>query len=227
MKKTVLFFIISLFVSFSIFSQSSDSDYIHEYLSKESSCKSGAITDTYGYVILSGRKYAAWSGIPRSLAEYLQNELNAGRVIDDICLTEKGSWYCVGDKLYGEGCPQSMHDEISEYLKKGDRINCVTFNDYGEWMVITDNHFSASDDYILDIMKEVSKKYGFIHAASMNNQGLIIVGNDGFQSKGNIPDSLDKYLRYDQSFDIKYIKFTENGSWLVTDGYSKYAYSLY
>ena len=227
MKK--LFFVLAFvfYTLFSVFAQSSNSNFIHDYLTKNPSCKSGALTDYSGYIILSGKNTAAWSGIPQSLIDYLNNEYYAGRTVDDVCLTERGNWFCVGDKLYGQGYPQSMWTKMDDFLCQGDRINCITFNYYGEWIIITDKHFCASDNSIQDLMMEASKSYGFIHTASMNNSGLIIVGNDGFKSRWYIPDSLDKYLRYDQSFYIKYIKFTEKGSWLVTDGYSRYCYSLY
>ena len=224
--KKLFSLLLKFFIVISAYSQSDNSKYIHNWLERYRTCKSGAVTDNAGYVILYDKNYAVWAGIPQSLVNYLQAEADSGRMIDDVCLTERGSWFCVGDNLQGYGYPTSMYNKMSELLNGGDRITCMSFNDYGEWMVITDRHISASNDDLYKLLIDVKNKYGFIRSVSINNTGTFVVADDGFRSIGKIPDSLDYYLRYQQSFDIRYIKFTSNGSWLVTDGYSAYYYSL-
>ena len=76
-------------------------------------------------------------------------------------------------------------------------------------------------------MRKANKKFGFIRAAAMTNSAAIIIAERGFRIIGDIPSDLHDYLKNKQSFDIRSIKFTERGSWLVTDGYSRYDYSLY
>lgn len=226
MKKIYSFLIVFILATISIFAQSDASNYVHDFMQKLGYCKSGAITDNYGYVILYDRNSAVWAGIPQSLADYLKAEYDSGRTIDDVTITEQGNWLCLGDNIQCSGAPQKMWNKMEDFLEQGDRINCVTFNDYGDWIIITDKHFLGSDEYITNVLIETKNKYGFIRTASMNNAGFIIVGNDGFVKIGNIPDDLAKYLRYEQTFDIKYIKYTEKGSWLLTDGNSRYQYYL-
>ena len=76
-------------------------------------------------------------------------------------------------------------------------------------------------------MRKANKKFGFIRAAAITNSAGIIIAERGFRTIGYIPPDLNDYLTNKQRFDIRYIKFTEIGSWLVTDGYSRYDYSLY
>ncbi len=224
--KKLFSLLLALSIVISAYAQSDNSNYIHNWLERYKACKSGAVTDNAGYVILYDKNYAVYAGIPQTLINYLQAEAESDRTIDDVCLTERGSWFCVGDKLYGDGYPHSMWNKMSELLNSGDRITCLSFNDYGAWMLITDKHISASDGDLQNLLIEVKNQYGFIRSVSVNNTGIIVVADGGFRSRGKIPDSLDYYLRYQQSFDIRYIKFTNNGSWLVTDGYSRYWYSL-
>ncbi|MFC2602665.1 MAG: hypothetical protein ACFNX0_01995 [Treponema sp.] len=226
MKKLSVVFFISVVLNTFVF-PSSEGDFIHNYLERTRTCRNGTITDNWGYLIFDGQGRIAYSGIPRTLRDYIEEEQDAGNSIDDVCITERGNWFCVGDKFGGVGYPNSMWSKIQELLRQGGRINCATFNDYGEWIVISDYHFASSDKSIEKEVSKANKKLGYIRAAAMTNSACIIIATGGFRVLGNIPPDLDDYLTNKQRFDIRYIKFTEKGSWLVTDGYSRYDYSLY
>ena len=226
MKKLSVVFFISVVLNTFVF-PSSEGEFIHNYLERTGRCRNGTITDNWGYLIFDGKGKCVYSGIPRTLGESIDNEQDAGRIIDDVCITERGNWFCVGDRCGGVGYPDSMWSKIQEFLQQGDRVTCATFNDYGEWIVISDNHFASSDKSIQKVMRKANKEFGFIRAAAMTNSAAIIIAERGFRIIGDIPSDLHDYLKNKQSFDIRYIKFTERGSWLVTDGYSRYDYSLY
>ena len=226
MKKLSVVFFISIVLNTFVF-PSSEGEFIHNYLERTGTCRNGTITDNWGYLIFDGQGRIAYSGIPRTLRDYIEEEQDAGNSIDDVCITERGNWFCVGDKFGGVGYPNSMWSKIQELLRQGGRINCATFNDYGEWIVISDYHFASSDKSIEKEVSKANKKLGFIRAAAMTNSAGIIITERGVRTIGDIPPDLDDYLKNKQSFDIRYIKFTERGSWLVTDGYSRYDYSLY
>ena len=226
MKKLSVAFFISVVLNTLAFS-SSEGEFIHNYLERTGTCRNGTITDNWGYLIFDGQGRIAYSGIPRTLRDYIEEEQDAGNSIDDVCITERGNWFCVGDKFGGVGYPYSMWSKIQEFLQQGDRINCATFNDYDEWIVISNNHFASSDKSIQKVMRKANKEFGFIRAAAITNSAGIIIAERGFRIIGDIPPDLNDYLTNKQRFDIRYIKFTERGSWLVTDGYSRYDYSLY
>jgi hypothetical protein len=212
-------------VSVAVFSQSSNGLYIHQFLTTENSCKTGAVTDRGGYVVVTAEnKIAYTTGIPLSLVTCF-NEWEGD--IWDICLTESGSWFIVGNNLRGEGCPQAMMSEIDNFLDQGDTVISVTFNDYGEWIVITDNHFSASNQQLRQLLEKTNNTYGFIRSASMTNNNAIVVGKGGIMTLQPIPRELDKYLSTMQTFDIQLIKFSDGGAYLVTDGENAAHYNLY
>ena len=226
MKKLLVVFFISVVLNAFVF-PSSEGDFIHNYLEKTRTCRNGDITDNWGYLIFDGQGYCACIGIPRTLRDYIEEEQDAGRTIDDVCITERGNWFCVGDKFGGVGYPYSMWSKIQEFLQQGDRVTCAAFNDYGEWIVISDNHFASSDKSIQKEMRKANKKFGFIRAAAMTNSSCIIIAERGFRTKGDIPPGLHDYLTNKQRFDIRSIKFTERGAGRLTDGYSQYDYALY
>lgn len=225
MKKLSVAFFISVVLNTFVFS--SAGEFIHNYLERTRTCRNGTITDNWGYLIFDGQGKCAYSRIPRTLGEYIDNEQDAGKTIDDVCITERGNWFCVDDRCGGVGYPDSMWAQIHEFVRQGDRVTCATFNDYGEWIVISKNHFASSDKSIQKEMRKASKEFGSIRAVAMTNSAGIIIAESGFRIIGYIPPDLDDYLKNKQSFDIRSIKFTERGSWLVTDGYSRYFYSLY
>lgn len=78
MKKLPILLFISFFLSMSMLTAaSSHADYIHSYLENFRICRTGAITDNYGYLVFN-QNTAVYSEIPKGLADYLDKELSAG-----------------------------------------------------------------------------------------------------------------------------------------------------
>lgn len=225
MKKKILIALLGL-VTFCAFATSSHADYIHSFLEERRSCKGGAITTRQGYVVLSYDNGYAYSGIPISLGEAIKSEIANGFIIDDVCLTEGGKWLILGDNIKWDGIPDALVNKIRSFLNNRERINCVCFNDYGDWIVITEKYYSASDQSIEDAIEVCKRKYGFIRTASMSNYGYVIVAEYGFVKEGTIPDELWNLLSKDVGFDINVVKFNYSGSYLISDGNTKYWYSL-
>ena len=229
MKKTILLMVALLSLSVCAFSQQyvspqSNADYIHNFLTEAQSCKTGAVTDNFGYIVVTGNNRFAYAGAPQDLVDYLSDYSGD---IWDVCVTERGSWFVLGStRLWGERCPQAMINEINSYVNQGDVVTCATFNDYGDWIVITDKHWSASNQSLSKLMKDTQNKYGFIRSASMTNTNAIIVAENGVRSLDTVPSQLDDYLTNNQTFDIWFIKFTDKGSYLITDGDEKAAWFL-
>lgn len=225
MKKRIVSILLFLFTGF-IFAQSKNANYIHSVLEDWQSCKTGALTDNSGYVAVSKYNMSVWAGVPRDLSDYLKNV--TGR-IDDICLTENGRWIVVGDEIQtgGGGVSNSLWNVIRNFVGQGDRITCVTFNDYDEWIVITDKHLQASNQTIQDNLVSTSRKYGFIKSACLSNNAYVIVASDGYFKHGKIPSGLENYLDNNATSDTAYVKFSDGGSWLICTETQAYHYELY
>ncbi len=227
LRKTVFAVALLLTGTVASFAQTGNATYIRNFINSQGQCKTGALTSSNGCVaIVGGNGYAA-SGIPQSLNEHLAAESKAGRTIDDICLTENGSWYCVGDTLRGVNCPQAMINTVNNFCRLGDRILCVTFDDNGNWIVISSGHWSASNTSIEGNMKKAQNMHGNILTAHLGNDGgLAVICQNGSTVFGNVPSSLTTFLQTKLNFAAMYIKFSTNGSWLITGRSSEYAYSM-
>ena len=209
------------------FAQTNHAAYVRNFINNQGQCKTGALTSSNGCVAIVGGNGYASSGIPQSLQDHLLAESKAGRTIDDICLTENGNWYCVGERLSGVNCPQAMINTVNNFCRLGDRILCVTFDDNGNWIVISSAHWTASNTSIESNMKKAQNMHGNILSAHLgNNGGLSVICQNGSTVFGNVPSSLTTFLQTKLNFAAMYIKFSTNGSWLITGRNSEYAYSM-
>ena len=80
---------------------------------------------------------------------------NDGEYIDDVQLTEKGDWLI----LYGDcgvvynNLPDGLVEMINYYNENRMVITTITFNDYGDWIIIAWDGFTASSTDIKDLIK--------------------------------------------------------------------------
>ncbi len=167
LRKTVFALSLLLAGTVASFAQTGNATYVRNFINSQGQCKTGALTSSNGCVAIVEENGYAASGIPQSLNEHLAAESKAGRTIDDICLTENGSWYCVGDPLRGVNCPQAMINTVNNFCRLGDRILCVTFDDNGNWIVISSGHWSASNTSIEGNMKKPQNMHGNILTAHL------------------------------------------------------------
>ena len=88
------------------------------------------------------------SGIPQSLANRL-DALPSSDDITDIHITEGGEWVVLGSNIYwSDGVPRACIDTMNSMLDSGDHIICISFNDRGDWAVISDKHWKVSGSAI-------------------------------------------------------------------------------
>lgn len=228
MKNNILFFLftglLALYPLCAGWGQA-DTRYIHEELNKIQRCKNMALTRNQGMVVLYGTNGFIPSGIPNTLYDKLKDFNNRGLVVDDICLTENGSWFIVGDQLSGYGVPADISTKIDEMVNNQERITCVSFNDRGRGVVISDKSFWANDRDLYNYLVSLSTEYGYINSVCITNKGMIACLNGGYGSNGTVPDTLLNYLDRELSDHIgtpRYIKFSDWGDWFVADSYENY-----
>lgn len=161
-----------------------------------------------------------------SLTEAL-NELNEeGEYIDDVQLTERGRWLI----LYGNNAfrwnyiSSSLEAEIREYNRRGDVVTSVTFNDDGDWIVISKEHFSASDNRIVEWLKDGLEEYGQIWSACVTDSAIVAVFENGYKFLGDVPSDLKSKLD-SVDFDVYRMKIAGT-AWFISDGVDEYDYSM-
>lgn len=139
----------------------------------------------------------------------------------------QGRWILLGDQIWWENIPETLAAAINKFLSWNDRIQCVSFNDLGEWMIVSDKHFEGSSKALTDDLITCNQKYGYIRTVSMTNSGYIIVAHEGFLKGGYVPEVVWNQISTNLGFEIKFARFTQNGSYLFSDGSSAYSGYLY
>ncbi|MHC6204470.1 hypothetical protein ACYULU_14925 [Breznakiellaceae bacterium SP9] len=167
-----------------------------------------------------GRNGWAASGIPSALESRIK-ALNAdGQYIRDIQLTENGRWLILsgnnGASWGGIPDNDSLLTKLRQYNDWGETITSVTFNDYGDWVIITKNYFAASDTDISDWLKEGSDKFGQIWAVCIaDTDAIVAVFESGYRYLGDVPENLKNALK-NTDIDVYRIKIA-GSSWFFAD----------
>jgi hypothetical protein len=204
-------------------------EYIRNSIKEWGLCHNVAITKTNGDIALTGKNTVAYANIPSSLVDAIQELRNSGENIKDIQLTESGRWLI----LYGNnGCwwdglsdDDTLLQELQWYNQRGEVITSVTFNDYGDWVVTTENNFSCSDTGIQTWLEEGIEKYGSIWAVSIGDDDCVVaVFKDGYRFLGDIPEDLKKELR-NTDLDVFRLKVAGD-SWFFADVNGHYKYNM-
>lgn len=222
MKQNILL-IASLAIALSAQAQSSR-ECIKQKIYEQDECKSVAITQSNGDAMIYGRNEWIAVGCPNEFSEALY-ELNVQNVdIQDIHLTELGRWVVLynnnetrSDLLY-----ENLKQKISNCQKANEKITTITFNDSGDWIVITTKQISASSDELIDWLIDGCEKYGQIWTACITDNAAIVVYEFGFKYYGEVPEDLKEALRTCES-DIYTVKISGD-VWLFrcTDGTGRY-----
>jgi len=195
MKKVIFIFILLVgFVSNSIFAQPvSFRTHLRNQIQTWGSCRTVAITRTGGIAIYGDNGWYI-SNVPEDLANEIKNLNKNGNFIRDVILTDQGRWLIIYDDngLFWDGIPSddSLITKLREYNELRETILSVTFNDFGDWVIITQNYFSASDSDILDWLIEGNEEYGQVWNVHLTDDGIISVYEEGYKTLGSVPESL-------------------------------------
>lgn len=226
MKRKVLTTIAVLAACISVHAQDSRR-YIKDQIEEWGSCRNVAITLTGGDIALNHTNAYAYSSIPQDLADAIDGLHADGEYIDDIQLTEACSWLI----LYGKngclwyGIPEDLENTLAKYSDNDEIVTSVTFNDNGDWIVISQDYISASDTSLYDFIEEGINKYGQLWAAHMTNDGLVLCYENGYRFRGNVPQTLRDKLS-ETGIDVFRIKFLSDGTYFIADQEGTYAYYM-
>lgn len=223
---TVFSVIALLFVSLSAMAQPEDRDFIRQQIEKQGRCRNVAITKTNGDLMLYGKNGWAANACPQGLTDALDYLNETDEFIDEVQLTEKGKWVIIyGDNgLRYDGIPEDLEDALLECVIDDEVIHSVTFNDAGEWVLITGSFVQSSDDDLTEYILNGQEEFGAVWTACMTDDAMVVVYAKGFQTLGEIPESLKKAMS-ETDIDIFRLKIAGD-SWFFSDGEDEYDYEM-
>lgn len=223
--KFYLFLALLLSTSVSLSAQNSR-QYIKERIGEWGSCRSVAITMNGGDLALTGRNTCAARDIPRDLQQTLDELIEQGEYIEDVQLTEKGSWLV----HYGINCfrwsniPSLLEKVLNEYemdldgleaLFVSEFVSSVSFNDDGNWILISNERILSSPD-LGDDIEEGTRQNGEVLSAHMTNDGLVVCYENGFMLYGDVPEKVREKLG-SLKFKVYRLKFLPDGTCFMAD----------
>ena len=173
------------------------------------------------------RGYAYTGSTPSKLKKRIEEANSSNAEITDINITENGNYVIIlgGSGYWTLGYPDAFLKKLEQYRTgdlRDDNILSACFNDRGEWVVITDKHYSYSNETIKNFILKAEELYEEVYYAYITNYGMIACCKYGVYYK-NIPSNLAEALKK-LTFKPKVIKFTDNGLYLITDGESQNYY---
>ena len=138
--------------------------------------------------------------------------------ITDIHITEDGKWVILGDYIYwSAGLPQGCIDAINAECNEYDKINCISFNDYGDWTVIGEKTFYASSA-VLNQINIAKDAYGFVEYVNVTNDAFLVVCSNGYRSSIGFDAPIMKKLSSALdtiNFTPKIVKLFYDGSYFI------------
>lgn len=215
-----------LLVSVSLSAQD-DRAYIKEQIELWGSCRNVALSDQQGNVALSGYNVYAASGVLGNLSATLKQLSDAGEYIDDVQLTEAGRWLI----LYGDNgtkwndIPDGLAEKLMEYNKNKEVITSATFNDRGDWIIVSRDHYAASNQDIMWLIKDGLSDFGVLWTAQMTEDGAVLCFERGYEYHGNVPQVLKNALSK-TTLNAYRVKFLPDGSYFFADEEGRCSYNL-
>lgn len=192
----------------------------------EKGCRTGAITENERGVAIYGENGYVFTGaIPESMKTAIRNCNDRSQHIVDLTVTDSGYWCVVWDRNnYDGNLPTEMSNMLRQYKRDGEEIYSVSICENGNFAIVTDKHYYASHETDNANMKRAAEKFGTIYSCCVTNRGIIVCCSRGVYYK-DIPNNIETAMKK-QSFRIKYAKYTDSGTYLITDGDKRRAWYM-
>jgi len=199
-------------------------DFIKQAIQEQGRCLNVAITQRSGNVALFARNGIAYQDIPANLTQTLDRMTNDRMEIRDIHISEEGKWVVVGDTITWAGIETSLENEIRNRAQRGETINSVSFNDKGEWILITDRSYNASNTEIQNWLRNIITSHGNLRTACVTDDGIVAIFERGMAGRGNIPGAFWDAL-INTNLRVHRVKISGE-AWFFSDNNGNFQYSM-
>ena len=197
-------------------------------------CKTGALTEVGKGVAVYANNGWKTVGMTSSVDKKLNDKLHevneAKYVILDVTMTANDRWcvlYRKSDSVTAASwynAPNGAGDKMKELFAEGDLFRSVSFTDK-DYVLITDKHYTASNDWDLERLNTAYDLYGPILSVCTTEKGIVVCCEKGVyydripeKVKSKIQDFISSYGA------IQFVKFTDSGTCIITNGHD---YSYY
>lgn len=201
-----------------------DRQQIKNAINKYEYCRILSLTEGMGDAAILKTNGYSTLGCSEKMRTDLAYILNRNYTIDDVHISESGSWVIVYGKngFEYEGIPQTLLDKLNELNKLNKQIISVSFNTSGEWVVVTTTEINSSHQTLLDwVVRDMGTK-GQVRSTFLSRNLKIVLYENGYSVMGRLPWSLQNALN-STFLEVNKISVAGN-SWFFADaqGYCQY-----
>lgn len=189
--------------------------YLTKNLKETNSCQHGAITERIGIYIKDDYGYCYTAGMNMNFIEKLKELYLNEKKISSVAITNSG-YYCLiyGNNGWYGSVPTAMSAKLNEFNANRETIYCISISENGDFAIVTNEHFYASNSTDRDNMTKAKDMYGQIKDVCITNKGITVVCKNGVYYH-NIPTSVEERLKTCTDRP-DHIRFTDSGTFLIT-----------
>lgn len=189
---------------------------IREALKNYTNVKVACLTNHKAIFVYGGNGYQA-NGLNSEMIEALKFCNKNKYTINDVAVTDIG-WWCIiyEQKKYKGSIPEKCKIQLDKYIKEGENIVSISISENGDFAIVTDNHFSASNEFDLKAMEIAQKNFGKISSVCVTNDGIIVTCEEGiffWDIPSNIIENIEK-----GNGAPTVVRFTDSGTHIALDG---------
>ena len=189
--------------------------YLTKNLKETNSCQHGAITERIGIYIKDDYGYCYTAGMNMNFIEKLKELYLNEKKISSVAITNSG-YYCLiyGNNGWYGSVPTAMSAKLNEFNANRETIYCISISENGDFAIVTNEHFYASNSTDRDNMTKAKDMYGQIKDVCITNKGITVVCKNGVYYH-NIPTSVEERLKTCTERP-DHIRFTDSGTFLIS-----------
>ena len=197
---------------------------LRDALSNCDNVKTAYLTDHKGVYIVGSNGYNSAS-LPEDMTTALKYCNSNKYEINDACMTDVGWWAVIyNDTNYRGNLPSTCKAQMDAAIGKGEKILSLSISENGNYAMITDKSFYASNETDRTVIEEAIKKYGHAYSVCITNVGTFVTCSRGAFFLDVPTRVVEKLQNY--SGNPKFIRFTDSGTFIAVNGESMKAFFM-
>lgn len=197
---------------------------VREALQASKNAKTGCLTDEKAMFVYGGNGYTS-NGIPSNMLAAMKYCNENKYTITDVAFNDKGLWCVVynGNKYKGN-MPDECKKALDSYIAQGDDILSVSFSDKGNYAIVTEGHFNASDTFDYRKMQQAVERFGHIYSVCISNRGIMVTCSRGILF-WDVPEKVINSLKA-KNITPRVVRYTDSGTYMAFDVSGANAYYM-
>lgn len=189
---------------------------VRDAIDKSTNAKTGCLTDKCAVAIFGSNGYNS-NELPVDMRNALSACNKARQTINDVAVTDVGWWCVVYDNYHYKGnVPSGLREQLENFASRQEEILSVSISENGDYAIVGDKNYSASNEVDGKVIKNAIELYGRIRSVCISNRGTLVTCAKGIFYV-NVPSNVIDRLKQ-QNFTPTLIRYTDSGTYMAFDG---------